>query len=57
MFLWILENAATVLISAAILAAVVFIVRGMVKGKIKTCSDCGGSCSACRGACTKKTKQ
>ena len=46
---------ATILISAAILAVAVLIIRGMAKGKIKTCSDCGGGCSACKGACPMKS--
>ena len=57
MLTWILENAATILISAVILLAVVIIVRGMAKGKIKTCSDCGGDCSACHGACPMKGEE
>jgi len=44
MLVWILNNAATIVLSAVLAAAVFFIVRGMIRGRIKTC-DCG-SCGA-----------
>lgn len=47
MLTWLAENAATILISAVILVVVGLIIRGMVRGKIKTCGDCG----SCSGAC------
>lgn len=46
MFAWLAANAATILISAVLLLIVGLIIRGMVRGKVKTCDDCG-SCGAC----------
>lgn len=58
MFAWLAANAATLLISAALLVIVGMIVRGMLRGRIKTCGDCGScggssACSACQhsGSC------
>ena len=50
MLSWFLENLATILVSALLLVAVFFIIRGMVRRKGNTCS-CG--CSDCqfRGKC------
>ena len=51
MLAWIAENAATIIISAVLLAVVFLIVRGMLKGRIKTCgdcADCGSPCAGCR---------
>ena len=45
MLIWLMNNAATIVLSAALAASVFFIVRGIIRGRIKTC-DCG-SCSAC----------
>lgn len=47
MLSWLAANAATILISAALLVIVGLIVRGMVRGRIRTCGDCG----SCGGAC------
>ena len=46
MLTWFIENAATILITAALAVIVFFILRGMVRGRIKTCSDCA-SCGTC----------
>ena len=46
MFAWLAANAATILISAALVVIVGLIIRGMVRGRIKTCGDCG----SCGGA-------
>ncbi len=51
MLSWLAANAATILISAFLLALIVLIVRGLVRGRIKTCDECGsgcGGCSACK---------
>lgn len=50
MFAWLAANAATILISAVLLLIVGFIIRGLVKGRIKTCGDCA-SCGACGAGC------
>lgn len=47
MLTWLAENAATILISAVLLLIVGLIIRGMLRGRIKTCGDCG----SCSGAC------
>ena len=47
MFAWLAANAATILISAVLIIIVGLIIRGMVRGRIKTCGDCG----SCGGAC------
>ena len=47
MMAWIINNAATIVISVVLSAVVFFIVRGMVRGEIKSC-DCG-SCAASDG--------
>ena len=51
MFTWLAANAATIVISAVLLGVVVLIVRGMLRGRIKTCDTCGAcgsGCSACQ---------
>ena len=53
MVAWLVQNAATLIISAVLLVIVGLIVRGMARGKIKSCSDCGsagGGCTACQFA-------
>ncbi len=48
MLAWLAENAATILIAAALAVLVFFIVRGLIRGNVKACGDCGGGCSACQ---------
>lgn len=47
MLAWITENIATVIICGVLLAAVVLIVIGMVRGKKKGRSSCGCGCASC----------
>lgn len=53
MLTWIMENMATIIISAALLLVVAAIVSGMVRGKRKGKSSCGCGCAGCamNGAC------
>lgn len=48
MLAWLSANAATILISAALLVIVVLIVRGMIAKRI---TGCGGDCASCGSAC------
>lgn len=45
MLAWLAGNAATIIISALLLAVVILLVRSVVRGK----ASCGGDCSACAG--------
>ena len=49
MLSWLAANAATIVISAVILVIVGLIIRGMARGKVKTCGDCGSCGSPCGG--------
>ncbi len=49
MLTWLAANAATIIITAALLVVVGLIVRGMLRGRIRTCGDCGSCGSACGG--------
>ena len=53
MFSWLASNLATVLICAALAAAVAAIVLRMVRNKKKGCSSCGCGCGNCAmsGSC------
>ena len=51
MLTWICANAATIIISAVLIVIVAFIIRGLARGKIKTCGECGSDCAAGFGAC------
>lgn len=53
MFAWLAANAATIIISAVLLVIVGLILRGMARGRIKTCGDCG----SCGGACASDDAQ
>lgn len=64
MLVWILNNAATIVLSAVLAAVVYFIARGIVRGRIKTCdcgssSDCSSGCAACPfgGSCSKNGRE
>ena len=50
---WISANLSTILISIALLAIVVLIIRGLVRQKKQGKSSCGGNCGHCPmgGAC------
>ena len=56
MFTWIIENLATILISAVLLLVVVLIIRKLVKDKKKGKSSCGCNCAHCAmsGSCHKQ---
>lgn len=53
MFAWLLENIATVLICAVLVAVVAAIIFSMVKKRKKGKSSCGCGCSSCpmSGSC------
>lgn len=53
MLTWIMENLATIIISAALILAVAAIIAGMIRGKRKGKSSCGCGCAGCamNGAC------
>lgn len=53
MLTWIMENMATIIISAALILAVAAIIAGMICGKRKGKSSCGCGCAGCamNGAC------
>lgn len=46
-------SAADVVVMSAILAVVTLILRGMLRGSIRTCdsASCGGMCAGCSKAC------
>lgn len=45
MLAWLAENAATILISAALIALVALLIRAVVKGRV----GCSGDCAGCAG--------
>lgn len=53
MLIWIMENLATIIISAILLIIVAAIIVGMVRSKRKGKSSCGCGCAGCamNGAC------
>lgn len=53
MLTWFTENLATIIISAALLAAVAAVIAGMLRDKKKGKSACGCGCASCAmsGAC------
>lgn len=56
MLAWIMENLATILISAVLVVIVAAVIAGMVRDKKKGKSSCGCGCSGCamNGACHRK---
>ena len=50
MLIWLAAHIADIVICAVIIAAVFFVVRGMIRDKKAGKSSCGGSCAGC-GAC------
>lgn len=58
MFAWLMENMATIIISAILLAAVAAVIAGMVRGKRKGKSACGCGCAGCsmNGFCHSQSK-
>ena len=53
---WISANLSTILISIALSAIVVLIIRGLVRQKKQGKSSCGGNCAGCAacGSCLNK---
>lgn len=53
MLTWIMENMATIIISAILLLMVAVVIASMVRGKKKGKSSCGCGCAGCamNGAC------
>ena len=47
MFTWLSENLATILICAALAAAVGLILRSMIRRRKESKSSCGSSCCGC----------
>lgn len=56
MFAWLYENAATIIISAVILAVALAIIISSVRGRKKGKSSCGCGCAGCamNGSCHAK---
>ena len=53
MLAWLMENRATIIISAVLVLAVAAIIVSMIRGKRKGKSSCGCGCAGCamNGAC------
>ncbi len=53
MFMWIMENMATILISAVLIIMVAAVIVSMVRGKKQGKSSCGCGCAGCamNGTC------
>ena len=53
MFVWIMENMATIVVSAVLLAIVAAVIAVMVRDRKKGKSSCGCGCAGCamNGAC------
>lgn len=56
MFTWIMENMATIIISAVLVLAVAAVIANIVRGKKKGKSSCGCGCAGCamNGICHPK---
>lgn len=52
MFPWMIQNIATILISAALVFVVAAVIAGMIRGKKRGKSSCGCGCAGCQaGSC------
>ncbi len=53
MLAWLMENMATIIISAVLVLVVATVIVGMIRGKKKGKSSCGCGCAGCamNGAC------
>ena len=52
MLTWLMENMATIIISAVLLLVVAAVIAGMARGKKKGKSACGCGCASCpAGSC------
>lgn len=47
MFIWIMENSATIIISAVLALVTVAVIAGMVRSKREGKSSCGCGCAGC----------
>lgn len=56
MVTWIMENMATIIVSAVLIIVVAAVIAGMVRSKRRGKSSCGCGCSGCamNGACHPK---
>lgn len=56
MFTWIMENMATIIISAVLVLVVAAVIANIVRGKKKGKSSCGCGCAGCamNGICHPK---
>lgn len=59
MLTWIMENMATIVVSAILLFAVAAVITSMVKNKRKGKSSCGCGCAGCAmsGVCHPKREE
>lgn len=59
MITWLIENTATIIICAALIAVVAAIIIGMIKNKKNGKSSCGCGCSSCpmSSSCHTKSKK
>ena len=59
MFTWMMENMATIIISAVLILAVAAVIVNMVRNKRRGKSSCGCGCAGCamNGACHPKKKE
>lgn len=56
MLTWLMENMATIIISAVLMIVVAVVIAGMVRSRKKGKSSCGCGCAGCamNGACHPK---
>ena len=59
MLTWLMENMATIIISAVLVLVVAAILVSMVRGKRKGKSSCGCGCAGCamNGACHRQSRE
>ncbi len=54
---WIVNNLSTILVLAAVVLAVFFVIRGMIRERRSGACSCGGNCGSCGccGSCGTRT--
>ncbi len=59
MLIWLMENMATIIISAVLVFVVAAIIVNMIRGKRKGKSSCGCGCAGCamNGACHPQSRK
>lgn len=57
MLAFLIENLATILISAVLLAVVILIILKLKKDRQKGCSSCGCGCGGCGSSCAHGSTQ